>query len=109
MRARIRRMSSGGNGVPPEPTVSRLDRSVVSKFGWSSMRQYCVGTPDQLVTRCCSVSARCTAESQRPDGGIAIVVPKPGELMNNAGLQEMWKTAEPHTEVWFPAVAHARD
>src|SRR6476661_1645979 len=85
------RMSSGGNGAPPDDTMVRHERSNDSKSGWSSMRQNWVGTPDHAEMRWSAVSRRCTSGSHRPGGGNTSVDPKRDPVMNKGAVPEMWK------------------
>ena len=85
------RMSSGGNGAPPDDTSVSDERSNESKSGCSSMRQNCVGTPDHADTRCSAVSCRCVPGSQRPGGGKTSVLPNRAPVMNSGAVPEMWK------------------
>ncbi len=85
------RISSGGNGAPPDDTIASDERSNDSKSGCSSIRQNWVGTPDHADTRCSAVSRRWVAGSHRPGGGKTNVLPNRAPVMNSGAVPEMWK------------------
>ena len=63
-RSRIRATSTG-SGAPPEPTLTREDKSRLSRSGKAAIAIHIVGTPGNAVARFTSISRITASTSKR--------------------------------------------